>query len=243
MQTFILRWDGSDTGYAPVKYAADIKTTAAGALAPARWSFGSRRGRANAGNRVFLLRQQVDRGIVASGHLTDGDVFEAPRWNDPSRMARYVRVIWDRVVAVEDRLPIDELLVGVRPSAEQGLRFRSGAQTRNGSGTRSSLGRSRGLSVRWGRMVDPCRLVDRPVHCGDARIGVQKNSGHRGRTVRPRSCDGGRQCLTTTWTGRQRERTMVSITRLVDVLQTVLLQQSSPRCRRRADESVSPLTL
>jgi hypothetical protein len=28
-------------------------------------------------------------------------------------MARYVRVTWDRVVAVEDRLPIEELLVGV----------------------------------------------------------------------------------------------------------------------------------
>jgi hypothetical protein len=27
---------------------------------------------------VFLLRQHVGRGIVASGHLADGDVFEAP---------------------------------------------------------------------------------------------------------------------------------------------------------------------
>jgi hypothetical protein len=88
MQTFILTWDGSDTGYALSKYAADIMTTAAGALAPARWSFGTRREGANAGDRVFLLRQHVDRGIVASGHLTDGEVFEAPQWSDPSRMAR-----------------------------------------------------------------------------------------------------------------------------------------------------------
>jgi hypothetical protein len=36
-----------------------------------------------------------------------------PHWSDPSRMTRYVRVAWDRVVAVEDRLPIDELLVEV----------------------------------------------------------------------------------------------------------------------------------
>jgi hypothetical protein len=113
MQTFILTWDGSDKGYAPGDYAAHIEATAAGALAQARWSFGSRRGGANADDRVFLLRQQVDRGIVASGHLTDGDVFEGPRWNDPSKMARYVRVTWDRVVAVEDRLPIEELLAGV----------------------------------------------------------------------------------------------------------------------------------
>jgi hypothetical protein len=73
-----LTWDGSDTGYAPGNYAADIKTTAAGAPAPARCSFGSRRGGANAEDRVFLLRQYVDRGIVATGHLTDGEVFEAP---------------------------------------------------------------------------------------------------------------------------------------------------------------------
>jgi hypothetical protein len=62
MRTFILTWDGSDAGYAPGDHAAHIKATAAGALARARWSFGTRSGGAYAGDRVFLLRQRADRG-------------------------------------------------------------------------------------------------------------------------------------------------------------------------------------
>lgn len=107
--TFLLTWDAGDAGYPPADYASDVAATEAGQTVPGRWSMGSRRSGTAAGDRVFLLRQKVDRGIVASGTLTDGVIFPAAHWADPSRTAYYAEIIWDRVVHVVDRLPFAEL--------------------------------------------------------------------------------------------------------------------------------------
>jgi hypothetical protein len=111
--TFVLTWDGGDLGYPPGDYEADVATTASGLRAECRWSFGTRRNGTIAGDRVFLLRQGASRGIVAAGSLLDGLVTEEPHWEDPSRTAHYVRVLWDRVLPVVDRIPTEELLVSV----------------------------------------------------------------------------------------------------------------------------------
>lgn len=50
---------------------------------------------------------------VPSGRLVDGRVFEEAHWEDASRTAWYVNVAWDRVVRLEDRLPIEELLAAL----------------------------------------------------------------------------------------------------------------------------------
>ena len=113
MATWILTWDGSDAGYADDQYAADVASTGAGRLAPIRWSTGSRRAGTTKGDRVFLLRQGVDRGVVASGALVDGVVFSEPHWENPGKTARYARVLWDRVVPIEDRLTTEELLLEI----------------------------------------------------------------------------------------------------------------------------------
>ena len=111
MTTFLLIWDASDTGYPPANLAADITATAAGRPVPGRWSFGSRRRGTAPGDRVFLLRQHRQRGIVGSGTLADGIVFPAPHWQGHhGRHTYYVEVRWDRVVSVADRLPYEQLL-------------------------------------------------------------------------------------------------------------------------------------
>jgi len=112
--TFILTWDGTESGYAAADYAHDIATTADGGVVPATWSFGSRRSGTSRGDRVFLLRQGTDRGIVASGRLTDGTVFEDQHWADPTRTAAYAEVEWHRVLSVEDRLDFQRLSARVR---------------------------------------------------------------------------------------------------------------------------------
>ncbi|GAA3345536.1 hypothetical protein GCM10020358_53020 [Amorphoplanes nipponensis] len=110
MSTFMLIWDASEAGYPPANLAADIAATAAGGLVRGRWSFGSRRGGTAPGDRVFLLRQRRDRGIVASGTLADGEIFAAAHWQGhPAKRTYYADVLWERVVAVADRLPFEEL--------------------------------------------------------------------------------------------------------------------------------------
>jgi hypothetical protein len=111
VSTYILTWDAGEAGYPAAEYAADVAATAASHEVPGRWSVGSRRSGTAAGDRVFLLRQKVDRGIVASGRLKEGSIYAAAPWDDPARTAYYADVIWERVVAVEDRLAFDELAV------------------------------------------------------------------------------------------------------------------------------------
>ena len=133
--TFILTWDGSDTGYFRTNYHRDIRATAAGSTVRGRWSFGSRRSGAAAGDRVFLLRQKTERGIVASGRLADGVIFPAPHWaGDPGKLTYYAEVLWDRVVPVADRLPFAELLHGV-PGHNWNHIFASGQRVRPPSDT------------------------------------------------------------------------------------------------------------
>ena len=130
MATFLLTWSATDTGYARTNYAADIAETAAGRTVRGRWSFGSRRSGTAPGDRVFLLRQRRDRGIVASGTLADGVIFPDAHWEgDPRRVTHYADVLWDRVLPVADRLPIEQVLHGV-PGHDWNAVFASGQRIR-----------------------------------------------------------------------------------------------------------------
>ncbi len=111
--TFILTWDGSESGYPVDNFAADVATTAAGSVVAGSRSVGSRRGGMFPGDRVFLLRQGTDHGVVAAGHVTDGLVFKDEHWADPTKTAAYTDIEWDRVLPVEDRLDTEDLLAHV----------------------------------------------------------------------------------------------------------------------------------
>lgn len=130
MTTFLLTWNATETGYARTNYHADIAATAAGRIVRGRWSFGSRRAGAAPGDRVFLLRQRVDRGIVAAGTLVDGVIFADAHWaGDRGRLTHYADVHWDRVLPVADRLPIEELRYAV-PDHHWNFVFAGGQQVR-----------------------------------------------------------------------------------------------------------------
>jgi hypothetical protein len=111
--TFVFIWDPTNSSYGPDDYAAHVARTAAGEVVEGRWSTGSRRRGLRSGDRAFLLRQRVDRGIVAAGRLVDGEVFVDRHFADPSRLKSYTRIRWERTLAAEDRLPIEELLHAV----------------------------------------------------------------------------------------------------------------------------------
>ncbi len=150
--TFLLTWDASDTGYAT--HAADVAATAAGRTVSGRWTFGSRRGGASPGDRVFLLRQRADRGIVASGALADGIIFPAAHWaGDPRKVTHYAEILWDTVLPVADRLPIEHLLHGV-PGHHWNAVFASGQRVRPPA--------DRALAERW---AEHLRLIPRPGRC------------------------------------------------------------------------------
>ncbi|MEV2241731.1 hypothetical protein [Micromonospora sp. NPDC049891] len=107
--TFILTWDGSESVYPPKEYQGHVAATRRGRTVPLTWSVGSRRGGMSVGDRVFLLRQNSDRGIVGSGRVTDEEVFEDQHWEDSTRTARYVRFAWERLLPIDERLTVDEL--------------------------------------------------------------------------------------------------------------------------------------
>ena len=149
--TFLLTWNASDVGYARTGYESDIEATSAGRSVRGRWSFGSRRGGTAPGDRVFLLRQRIDRGIVASGILADGVIFADAHWEgDPRKVTHYADVLWDRVVPVDERLPVQDLLHDV-PDHHWNFVFASGQEIRSPAAEK--------LARRWAE-----HLADLAVH-------------------------------------------------------------------------------
>ena len=129
MPTFVFIWDPTNSSYPGDEYAADVATTASGGVVEGRWSTGSRRRGLHAGDRAYLLRTRVDRGIVAAGHLVDGDVFVDRHFADPWRLKSYTRIRWERIVTADDRLPVEELLHAV-PGHGWNTVYGSGQQVR-----------------------------------------------------------------------------------------------------------------
>jgi hypothetical protein len=129
MSTFVFIWDPTNASYPAGEYAADAAATAAGRVVDGRWSTGSRRRGLQGGDRAFLLRQRVDRGIVGAGRLVDGEVFVDRHYEDPSRLKSYTRICWERLVTADDRLPIEELLRDVPGHAWNAV-YGSGQQVR-----------------------------------------------------------------------------------------------------------------
>ena len=129
MSTFVFIWNPTNASYPGDQYAADVVTTAAGGVVEGRWSTGSRRRGLHAGDRAYLLRTRVDRGVVAAGRLVDGEVFVDRHFADPSRLKFYTRIRWERIVAADDRLPVEELLHAV-PGHGWNTVYGSGQQVR-----------------------------------------------------------------------------------------------------------------
>ncbi len=86
--------------------AADL--TAEGFSAESRWSVGSRKQGIRPGDRAFMLRQEVDRGLVGFGTFVSG-IEPDIHWSDPNRTANYAYVEWHMFLQPSDRLRIETL--------------------------------------------------------------------------------------------------------------------------------------
>ena len=100
------------------------------------WSVGNRRGGIVPGDRLLLLRQARDRGIIASGTATS-TVYEDPHWDDEradTDTEWYVDVNWEKHVGIEDRLTIKKLQE-IAPDTHW-TPFGSGTQVRESDASR-----------------------------------------------------------------------------------------------------------
>jgi hypothetical protein len=105
MATFLLTWNPTSTDW---DYTEAVNETEQGRHFDAHWSVGNRRHGITSGDRGFLLRQESDRGIVATGLFT-GPVYQGQHWDDPKRQANYADLSWDLVLDLPDRLPVEVL--------------------------------------------------------------------------------------------------------------------------------------
>lgn len=104
---FLLTWNPARTSDEGMAEA--IVSTASGVPWTESWSTGGRRQGIEPGDRVYLLRQgTAGRGIVGSG-IAISHIESDQHWADSSKTANYVDVEWDRIVATEDRLDIEDL--------------------------------------------------------------------------------------------------------------------------------------
>lgn len=104
--TFILTWNPSRWNWDD--YESAMEQVGRGDPYEISWSTGNTKS-IHEGDRLFMLRQHVDRGLIAAGHA-GSDCFQDGHWDGSGRMANYVRFEIDQLLSTESRLPIERLL-------------------------------------------------------------------------------------------------------------------------------------
>jgi 5-methylcytosine-specific restriction protein A len=72
------------------------------------WSTGNTKA-ISEGQRVYLYRQAIERGIIGSGWTTS-DTYMDDHWDGSGKKIPYAKVVFDRIVAPEDVLPVEGLI-------------------------------------------------------------------------------------------------------------------------------------
>jgi hypothetical protein len=106
--TYILTWNPDRWTWPTEQYDQAVRATAAGESWRERWSVGLRKGGVVPGDRAYLLRQNKDRGVVASGFFVS-ELEPDEHWDGSGRPTMYARIDWDTVLEVNDRLPVELL--------------------------------------------------------------------------------------------------------------------------------------
>ncbi len=104
-KTYILTWN-------PTKWSWDdfdniVGRSASGEVVVEQWSTGNNQS-IQPGDRVFLLRQAIDRGIIGAGYTTS-EVYLGPHWDRSDKQSRYVHVDWETILRVQDVLTNEAL--------------------------------------------------------------------------------------------------------------------------------------
>jgi 5-methylcytosine-specific restriction protein A len=143
-----------------------------GKLFPSRWSCGRTKSISN-GDRLFLLRQDSERGIIGSGYATS-DVFEDGHWDssEDGKSALYVDYLSDTLLPTHERLRVELLLVKLPGVAWNNMMA---------SGVKVATGESQ-LEALWGQHLSkigrqtrrPIRYADEPAEKGYSEGAVQE---------------------------------------------------------------------
>ena len=105
--TYIVTWNPRGQGWS--EYDHDLQAHSDGRQVKRNWSFRNRS--VQEGDRIFMLRQRDQRGIVASGHVV-GKPFLAEPWRpDAGQPNTSVPILFDTILPVDDRLVIEQLVL------------------------------------------------------------------------------------------------------------------------------------
>jgi 5-methylcytosine-specific restriction enzyme A len=116
MATYILTWNPEKTHFDEEEYYDIVERTREGELVGEagggqyRWSCGNRK-TIEAGDRLFFLRQGVDRGMVGAAYAA-ADAYIDAHWDESKteKEANYVDLEYETLLPVSFRLPIENLL-------------------------------------------------------------------------------------------------------------------------------------
>jgi 5-methylcytosine-specific restriction protein A len=107
-RVFVLTWNPTVWGISDDQLEQTIAITSTGGVEQATWSTGNRKSGISPGDHVVLFRQHAERGIIAHGIATS-EIWQEQHFNNSSKRANYVSVLWTEWVSTEDRLPVEEL--------------------------------------------------------------------------------------------------------------------------------------
>jgi 5-methylcytosine-specific restriction protein A len=109
MPSYILTWNPKKWHWDEKEYEREVRATAKGQLFTSRWSCGKTK-RILPGDRVYLLRQDSERGIIGSGYAISPVIEEAHWDKSKSEKALYVKYQSDTLLAAVQRMPVERLL-------------------------------------------------------------------------------------------------------------------------------------
>jgi 5-methylcytosine-specific restriction protein A len=105
---FVLTWNPSKWKLTKKELDPVIKVTAQGGIHNGRWATGNRKSGIEAGDHVFLFRQETERGLVAYGRALGG-IFQEAHWNGSGKDANYIEIGWVEWVNTDERLPVERM--------------------------------------------------------------------------------------------------------------------------------------
>jgi 5-methylcytosine-specific restriction protein A len=105
MTAYLLTWNPDRFAWADFDVVTAV--TAAGERVRLRWSTGNTKSVCE-GDRVFLVRQARDRGLVGAGHAACNN-FLAPHWEGSGKEIPYVHVEFEVLLSVVEVLPVADL--------------------------------------------------------------------------------------------------------------------------------------
>ena len=105
-KSYILTWNPSK--WNEWDYDAAVATTESGEVFNDHWSTGNRK-TMHPGERVYLMRQGDNQGLIGAGHTTS-EIYEAPHWDGSGKIICNVFVDFETLLPVSNVLGVDNLL-------------------------------------------------------------------------------------------------------------------------------------